>query len=141
MNLLNKVRLLSKIRNIPSLKGEDSLTNKVAIALTGYSLDGKLKGVWFHVPNESVVSKDNKVTDILRIKRKHSMGLINGVPDLVFVSKDKTVFIELKTEKGRLSESQIYFKQWCIDEGIDYFVARSVEEVSEVLTKAKILVA
>ena len=141
MNLLNKVRLLSKIRNIPSLKGEDSLTNKVAMALTRYSLDGQLKGVWFHVPNESVVSKDNKLTDILRIKRKHSMGLINGVPDLVFVSKDKTVFIELKTEKGRLSESQIFFREWCKDEGIDYFVARSVEEVSEVLTEAKILVA
>lgn len=141
MNILNKIRLLSKICNLPNLKGEDALTNKVAMTLTGYSLDGKLKGVWFHVPNESVVSKDNKITDILRIKRKHSMGLINGVPDLVFITKDKSLFIELKTEKGRLSESQVYFREWCIDEKIEYYVARSVEEVTDILKRNKILTA
>ena len=141
MNILSKIRLLSKICNLPNLKGEDAITNKVAMTLTGYSLDGKLKGVWFHVPNESVVSKNNKLTDILRIKRKHGMGLINGVPDLVFISKDKTVFIELKTEKGRLSESQIYFRDWCIDEKIDYYVARSVEEVTDILQRTKLLIA
>lgn len=141
MNILSKIKLLSKICNLTYLKGEDALTNKVAMKLTEYSLDGNLKGVWFHVPNESVVSKNNKVTDILRIKRKHSMGLINGVPDLVFITKDKSLFIELKTEKGRLSESQIYFREWCIDEKIEYYVARSVEDVIDILKRAKILIA
>lgn len=139
MNILNKIRLLSKICNLPNLKGEDALTNKIAIKLTGYTLDNQLKGVWFHVPNESVVSKENKLKDILRIQRKHCMGLINGVPDFVFISKDKTLFIELKTEKGRLSESQIYFREWCIDEKIDYYVARSEEEVKDILIRNNLL--
>ena len=133
MDVLNKIRLLSKVCHLPSLKGEDALTNKVVLQLTGYSIEGELKGVWFHVPNESVVSKENKLKDILRIKKKHCMGLINGVPDLVFISKNNTLFIELKTAKGRLTESQLYFQEWCIDEGVDYFVARSVEEVTTIL--------
>lgn len=141
MNILNKIRLLSKICNLPNLKGEDALTNKVAMILTGYTLDNNLKGIWFHVPNESVVSKENKLKDILRIQRKHCMGLINGVPDFVFISKDKTLFIELKTEKGRLSEYQLYFRDWCVDEQIEYYVARSVEEVTDILKRNKLLTA
>ena len=141
MNILNKIRLLSKICNLPNLKGEDALTNKIAMNLTGYTLDNKLKGIWFHVPNESVVSKENKLKDILRIQRKHCMGLINGVPDFVFISKDKTLFVEIKTEKGRLSESQIYFRDWCVDEKIDYYIARSVEEVVDILQRNKLLTA
>ena len=109
--------------------------------LTGYTLDNNLKGIWFHVPNESVVSKENKLKDILRIQRKHCMGLINGVPDFVFISKDKTLFIELKTEKGRLSEYQLYFRDWCVDEQIEYYVARSVEEVTDILKRNKLLTA
>ena len=141
MNILNKIRLLSKICNLPNLKGEDALTNKVAMTLTGYTLDNKLKGIWFHVPNESVVSKENKLKDILRIQRKHCMGLINGVPDFVFISKDKTLFIEMKTEKGRLSESQIYFRDWCVDEQIDYHIARSIDDVKDILIRHKLLTA
>lgn len=141
MNILNKIRLLSKICNLPNLKGEDALTNKVAMILTGYTLDNNLKGIWFHVPNESVVSKENKLKDILRIQRKHCMGLINGVPDFVFISKNKTLFIELKTEKGRLSEYQLYFRDWCVDEQIEYYVARSVEEVTDILKRNKLLTA
>lgn len=140
MDTITKLKILSKIRNQPNLKGEDALTNQVAIALTGYSLENKLKGVWFHVPNESVVSEHNKLTDIIRIKRKQSMGLINGAPDFVFITKDKTLFIELKTETGRLSESQKDFKEWCHSEGIGYFIGRSVADVIDILRNNKILV-
>lgn len=139
MNLINKIRLLSKICNLPNLKGEDALANQIAMVLTGYTLDNQLKGVWFHVPNESVVSKENKLKDILRIQRKHCMGLINGVPDFVFISKEKSLFIEVKTDKGRLSESQVYFRDWSIDEKIDYYIARSVEEVKDILIRNKLL--
>ena len=134
-----KLKIFSNIKYLRQAKGEDALTNKEAIELTGYSLENKLKGIWFHVPNESVVSKDNKLTDILRIKRKHCMGLINGAPDFVFITKEKTLFIELKTQNGRLSESQRDFRDWCAEEEIGYFVARSVEEVINILNSNQIL--
>lgn len=137
---MNKLRIFGNIKYLHKAKGEDALTNQVAIALTGYSLENKLKGVWFHVPNESVVSEDKKQVDIIRIKRKQCMGLINGAPDFVFITKDKTIFIELKTETGRLSESQKDFKEWCHDEGIGYFIGRSVADVIDILRNNKILV-
>ena len=136
---MHKLKIFQNIKYLHQAKGEDALTNKVAIELTGYSLENKLKGIWFHVPNESVVSKDNKLTDILRIKRKHCMGLINGAPDFVFITKEKTLFIELKTQNGRLSESQRDFRDWCAEEEIGYFVARSVEEVINILKSNQIL--
>lgn len=139
MDAITKLRILGRVYNLPSLKGEDALANQIAMKLTEYSIEGKLKGIWFHVPNESVVSKSNMLTDILRIKRKHSMGLINGVPDLVFISKEKALFVELKTAKGRLSESQQLFKEWCIDEGIGYYVSRSVEDIEKILTETGLL--
>ena len=138
-NILTKLKILGKISNLPHLKGEDALTNIIAQYLRAMSLEGKLKGVWFHVPNESVVSEGNRVTDILRIKRKQAMGLINGAPDFVFVSAEKTIFIELKTKTGTLSEYQKLFREWCESEGITYTIARSLGDVIEILTENKFI--
>ena len=138
-NTLIKLKILGKISNLPNLKGEDALTNIIAQYLRAMSLEGKLKGIWFHVPNESVVSESNRVTDILRIKRKQAMGLINGAPDFVFVSAEKTIFIELKTKTGVLSEYQKLFKEWCESEGITYTIARSLGDVIEILTENKFI--
>lgn len=41
------------------------------------------------------------------------MGLINGVADFVIVTSSKTIFVELKTEKGRQSDFQKLFQKWC----------------------------
>ena len=88
MEISTEFNLLSKITNARSLTGEDALTNKIAIELKALTLEGKLKGVWFHVPNESVVGN---FRDVIRIKRKHDMGLINGVADFVIVTSSKTM--------------------------------------------------
>lgn len=130
---ISKLKLLSKINNLKNLKGEDALTNVIAQYLRALSLENELKGIWFHVPNESVVSEGNKLTDVLRIKRKQAMGLINGAPDFVFVSPEKTIFIELKTKTGALSEYQKLFKEWCESEKITYRVARSLDETKQIL--------
>ena len=139
-NTITKLKILGKICNLPNLKGEDALTNVIAQYLRAMSLEGKLKGVWFHVPNESVVSEGNRVTDILRIKRKQAMGLINGAPDFVFVSTEKTIFIELKTKTGTLSEYQKLFREWCESDGITYTIARSLGDVIKILTENRFII-
>lgn len=135
-----KLRIFSNIKYLHKAKGEDALTNQVAIALTGYSLENKLKGIWFHVPNESVVSEKNKLTDIIRIKRKQCMGLINGAPDLIFIKDGKALFIELKTKKGHLSDAQKDFQSWCNSENIGYHIARSVDDTLQILKDNDFLV-
>lgn len=132
MEISTEFNLLSKITNARSLTGEDALTNKIAIELKALTLEGKLKGVWFHVPNESVVGN---FRDVIRIKRKHDMGLINGVADFVIVTQSKTIFVELKTEKGRQSDFQKLFQKWCEKNDIKYFIIRNVVEFKSVLMR------
>jgi len=58
-----------------------------------------------------------------------------GSPDFyVFLPNGKTIMLEVKNEKGKLSESQQEFKDRVERLGFRYEVARSVDEVEQ-LTK------
>lgn len=129
MSILNEFQLLNGIRS-GKYTGEDKLTNEIAIFLKIAVLEGKLKGVFFHVPNESV-SKTKR--DMLRIMKKKHLGMISGAPDFIIVTQDKTLFIELKTHKGRQSEFQKMFQEWSEKNGIQYYIVRSVEELETAL--------
>lgn len=62
--------------------------------------------------------------------RLKQMGLVAGAPDLLVVlPHGKGCFIEVKTEKGRVSEAQHSFSFCCQALGWPWFVARSVEDV------------
>ena len=132
MDVLNEYKILSKVVPSNALKGEDKLSNRIAIELKALTLEGKLNAVWFHVPNEAVVGN---IKDVLRIKRKHLMGLINGAPDFVIVSKNKTIFLELKTDKGRMTEAQKMFKDWASKTGIEYYIIRCVADLQSAILR------
>ncbi|MBO5810437.1 MAG: hypothetical protein J6R32_06375 [Bacteroidales bacterium] len=117
--------------------GEDKLTNEIAIYLKINVLEGKLKGVFFHVPNESV-SKTKR--DMLRIMKKKQLGMIPGAPDFIIVTHDKTLFIELKTKKGRQSEFQKMFQIWSEKNDIQYYIIRDVPTLETVLKTTGVLV-
>jgi len=136
MQLVDKLKLFCGIGSWKNLKGEDALTNSIALGLRALSIEDKLKAVWFHVPNENYI---RGTAGMLDIRKKHSMGLINGAPDFVFAGKDKTLFIEVKTEKGRQSDSQKLFEDWCKSEGISYSIARTFDDVKEILTNHNLL--
>lgn len=129
-DILNEYKILQKISMYQYLKGEDKLANQVAQYLKVLTLSEKLQAVWFHVPNESVV---NDKWDVVRIQRKQAMGMINGAPDFIITNGVKTIFIELKTDKGRQTGSQKSFEKWCNKHGICYEICRSVDDVSNIL--------
>lgn len=135
-DVLNEFRILQKVSHLPHLRGEDLLSNQVAQYLKVLTLEEKLNGVWFHVPNESVVGDR---MDVVRIKRKHSLGMINGAPDFIITTGTKTIFIELKTATGRQTEAQKMFEKWCCKHEISYNICRSLEEVEKVLKTEKII--
>ena len=59
----------------------------------------------FHIPNESVGGQEWMI-------RNRQMGVKSGVPDLFYpvpMNGYHGMFIEMKTEKGRLSQAQ---KRW-----------------------------
>lgn len=75
------------------------------------------------------------VRDFLRlhgwkvVRIHQSLGSERGIPDLVAIRGGKTVWIEVKTPNGRLSEYQERWLQDLEDHGGWWIVARSVEDV------------
>jgi VRR-NUC domain len=59
-----------------------------------------------------------------------------GSPDLyVFLPNGKTLMIEVKNDKGKLSEGQKEFQEKITNLGHEYIVVRSLDEVIKCLTK------
>ena len=53
-------------------------------------------------------------------------GTVAGVSDLVVLGNNKKVFfVEVKTDKGRMSDTQIEFKMLVESKGFDYLLVRS----------------
>lgn len=90
-----------------------------------------LAGVYlFSVPNESA----GKATP-QKIQRLKAAGMRPGISDLVLISDSGVAhFLEVKTDKGRLSDSQIRFRDWCQAKGWPWAIARSS---TEALAQAK----
>jgi hypothetical protein len=63
-------------------------------------------------------------------------GLQSGAPDLLILWRGRAIGLELKTGKGRLSPQQMAFSmRWTTAGGL-YAVARSLEEVADLLDAA-----
>jgi len=91
--------------------------------------------VFHHSPNEGT----RHVSFKIKLKR---MGTKYGWPDLeIFVPSDlsktgisASIFIELKRPKGgRLNENQILMRDKLLEAGCHYGLARSLEQVEEIL--------
>lgn len=63
----------------------------------------------------------------------NAAGLLPGAPDILIYLPGKIIPIEVKSEKGRLSDNQKIFQSKCISLSIPYFVIRSLEEFKDIL--------
>ena len=59
------------------------------------------------------------------------LGSYRGVPDRVLHLNGRVVYLEVKKPGKTLSEHQSAFKAQCEEDGIDYWVVHSPEEVME----------
>lgn len=79
------------------------------------------------------------IRSFLRFKRIfhwkvwQGMGSTPGVPDILAIKNGKIIGIEVKTDRGKLSDKQIEFMTAMRDQGAMVFVARSAKEVEEKL--------
>ena len=51
----------------------------------------------------------------------------NGIPDLIAIKENNTIFVEIKTTKGVLSEIQKYRLQELTNKGIKCYVSKGLE--------------
>jgi hypothetical protein len=80
----------------------------------------------FSCPNERKASPQ-------AMGRLISMGLRPGVSDLILWLGDKTVYMEVKTPKGKQSEAQKRFQKRCEESGRIYCVVHSLDEAMKVV--------
>ena len=77
----------------------------------------------------------NAIRDYLRwhgwyvIRHQQSLGSLKGLTDLTAIKEGWTVYIEVKTMTGRLSEDQEDFRDNVIAHGGTYVIARRLEDV------------
>lgn len=81
----------------------------------------------FSVPNESKSRQETMV--------KKSMGLRSGVSDLIIVLPDIVLFIEVKTDTGRQSETQKDFQKTVENLNHNYLLVRSLEDFKTKMLK------
>ena len=61
------------------------------------------------------------------------LGSYKGISDLIALRDGKTAFIEVKTETGKQSPEQVQFQKDCEAHGGLYILARSTDDVQELL--------
>lgn len=91
---------------------------------------------WFRIqyPNALIFAIPNGGSrHPLEAVRLKSEGVLAGVPDLQIISKGKTFFIEMKTEKGRQNANQKAFQIKVTDLGFKYFLCRSFDEFKNII--------
>lgn len=90
---------------------------------------------------DPVGRKNKKETEIMRgvrdylqimgwfvVRIQQGLGAHKGIADLVAIKDGITVWIEVKTERGRLSEHQKLFADSIEKAGGKYFVVRSIDD-------------
>lgn len=115
------------------LKSEEIISIEFADALRKATLEGRLKAVWCHVPNEG--KRHVFVAMIMK-----AMGLLSGALDYWFIWDTGGCVIEFKAGKNKLSEFQEYFFTWCESKNVPKAVCYSPESGLEVLKKLGALV-
>ena len=131
--LLQRKKLSDKAEG--NLKPEERLTVAVANMLRQASLQGRLRAVWFHVPNEH---QGKGRVHMLRIAVKIAMGVIPGVSDFAVMWASGAGVIEMKVGTG-LSDHQRNFSNWCGHQGVRFVLCRSVEKVEGTLEEWGVL--
>ena len=85
-------------------------------------------GLLFSVPNGGTRNK----IEAMMLK---ATGVVAGIPDLILLNRGKCYGIELKIEKGRVSEKQKQVHEKWNQQGIETFICWNFEEFKELVTK------
>tara|TARA_R110000850_G_scaffold140426_2_gene261818 strand:+ start:202 stop:609 length:408 start_codon:yes stop_codon:yes gene_type:complete len=111
-------------------KPEDTICLAICNELRALVVGGKFNGLFFHVENEGNGGRSHQLNLL-----KKASGKMAGVSDYVFCRDGLTLFVEIKTEKGKQGASQVMFESWCDDFNLPYHICRSWLELKILLKK------
>ena len=121
---------------------EDREAYAFANDLRAAVLEGRLRAVWLHPANElggqTIMRGSKRIASPLAALAR-ALGLITGASDYLFLWGAGSAAIEFKSATGRMTLAQTDFKQWCADQGVPHFVARSAAEGLAILRELGVL--
>lgn len=90
-----------------------------------YSRNLSPKPLIFSIPNERSNVKEQS--------RMIATGLLSGVSDLIVLLPNKTLFVEVKDEKGTQKPKQKEFEQNATSLGFKYYLVRDLETFKNII--------
>lgn len=108
------------------LKSGDTKESSIVTAICRYLGYMETQGKLYFLRNNSGAAKDAR-GNLIRFGRSGSADII------VFFKGGETVFIEVKNEHGKLSESQENFVRTIKPLGYKYYIARSVDDMQAIV--------
>ena len=82
----------------------------------------------------SHIAQSTYTTSWKQKSKNKAMGVMPGVPDYIIIINQKTIFIEMKREKGgQVSKYQVNWIENLNTSGVSAYVCRGFEEAREVL--------
>ena len=78
-----------------------------------------------------------QVKDYLAFKKIFNYPLTQGIasykgiPDRIMHYQGRVIYLEIKTPTGKMSEKQYDFRRQCNEDGVDYYVIRSIDDLIE----------
>lgn len=127
LRLMARPRLSTRIRLGP----EDCHCIEFADRLRVATLEGRLRCVWTHVPNE-VAGGRGRASEV-RYAVAKAMGMITGTHDYLFLARDLSAAIEMKAGRNGLTDGQRDFRAWCETAAVPVATARSADEAEALL--------
>jgi hypothetical protein len=113
------------------LKPEDHECALLCNELRKLVLNNKFNGLFLHIENELNKSPSAQYSLLKKIT-----GKIPGSPDYLFLRDGYGMFIEMKAGKGKQSESQKMFQEWCDHNNVNYYVCYSSIKAFELVKKS-----
>ena len=90
------------------------------------------KSILLAIPNEA--RRNVRTGAIMK-----AMGMLSGASDLIFIHKGNVYFFEVKTDKGKQTDTQKEFEKRVIEQGFKYFVIRSANEALNIIVQINTL--
>lgn len=88
----------------------------------------KQNKLWFQRTNNTAI-----YDPVGKRFRSLSKGQKKGFPDIIVFMNSRTIGLEIKTPTGRQSEEQKIMEQKMKEQGVEYYVVKSLEEVKKII--------
>lgn len=88
----------------------------------------KQNKLWFQRTNNTAI-----YDPVGKKFRSLSKGQKKGFPDIIVFMNGKTIGLEIKTPTGRQSAEQKIMEQKMKEQGAEYYVVKSLEEVKQII--------